>query len=207
VSYPALTTTAPVLLRRLLALPFAALAVAALLACTSSGDGGMDLTDDFLDSGAHFEADASLRAPGDPNPRVEISMSEGDRTSFCLDVDAFRVANLYSVSFTLAFDGSQAELTSYAVGDLLGSDLLVSVDGSSDGQVIVGLTRQFPVHGMTGVSTSGGDPGHLIELCFNIDGEGVERPVGFLPNLALEDFDGNSVGPTEWLGGLLTTAL
>lgn len=206
-SFSALSTSVPVRLRRLLVLPLAAVAVLALLACTSSGDGGGGLTEDFLESGAHFEPTPSGRDGADARPRVELSQSVDQRTTFCLQVDAFRVSGLYSVTFTVAYDSTQADFRGYTVGDLLGNDLLVSVDGSVDGQVVVGLTRQFPVHGMTGVNTTGGEPGGLIELCFDVEGEGTDRQVSFIPNLALEDFDGNSIGVVEWLGGLLTTRL
>jgi len=204
-----LTLSAPV--RRLLVLPLTVLAAVALLACTSSGDGGTGLTDDFLESGALFESDTTP-AGGSADPWVGLTQSVDQRTVFCLDVDAYRVSDLYSVAFTLTYDSNQADLRSYSVGDLLigdfaESDLLVSVDGSSDGLVLVGLTRKLEVHQMEGVSTTGGDPGHLIQLCFDIFGEGTERGVNFIPNLALEDFDGNSLGAVEWIDGVLTTRL
>jgi hypothetical protein len=191
---------------RLLAVALSALAALGLVACTSSGDGGEGLTRDFLDTGAQYVSDPP---PGGSSaePWVDLVQSVDQRTLFCLDVVVHRVSDLYSVTFTLAFDPGQAGLRGYTVGDFLGdpSDLLVSVDGSATpGAVLVGVSRQLREHGMTGVT---GSEGVLISLCFDVVGDGDSRPVDFVPNLALEDPAGAPVpnAPPTWVGGSLST--
>jgi hypothetical protein len=190
------------LARRLLPLAGAALAAAALVACTSSGDGGDDLVNDFLGTGALYESDA---APGSGTaPYVDMEQTVDERDEFCVAVSVHRVTELYSVAFTLQHDPAQAAFSGSTVGTFLGSSLLTSVDGSTPGQVIVGLSRQLPVHGMTGVMGEG----ELIELCYDVVGDGEGR-MNFIPNLALEDPNGDPVpnGPPIFVGGDLATGI
>lgn len=192
----------PRILRRLLPVAGTALAAAALVACTSSGDGGDDLVDDFLGMGALYESDST---PGSgTTPYVALEQSVDERDSFCVLASVHRVTELYSVTFTLQHDPAQAAFTGSTTGTFLGSNLLASVDGSTPGEVIVGLSRQLPVHGMTGVMGEG----DLIELCYDVVGDGDGR-LNFIPNLALEDPAGDPVpnGPAVFVGGDLSTRI
>jgi hypothetical protein len=190
--------------RRLLLLAGAALAAVGLVACTSSGDGGEDLVNDFLGTGALYESDST---PGSgTTPYVAMEQSVDERDEFCVAVSVFRVTELYSVAFTLQHDPAQAAFKGSTTGNFLGvpASLLVSVDGSTPGQVIVGLSRRLTVHGMTGVMGEG----ELIELCYDVVGDGEGR-MNFIPNLALEDPAGDPVpnGPAVFVGGDLSTGV
>lgn len=182
----------------------AACAAWTLLSCTSSGDGGDDLVDDFLETGALYASDMS---PGSGTvPYVDMDQSVDQRDRFCVAVSAHRVMSLYSVTFTLSHDPAQVAFDedSSSVGPFLGSGLLVSLDDATAGEVRVGVTRELSTHGMVGVDGEG----VIIDLCYDVVGDGDGR-LNFIPNLALEDPMGNPVpnGPPVFVGGDLSTRL
>ena len=190
-------------LRRLALLALVAACSAALLGCTSSGDGGSDLVDDFLETGALFTSDAPNAGT---RPYVQMEQSVDERDRFCVAVSVYQVTNLYSVAFTLQHDPAQAtfDASTSSAGSFLEAGSETLIDGTTPGEVIVGQTRVNPIHGMTGVSGEG----LLVELCYDVVGDGDGR-LTFIPNLALEDATGASVpnGPPIFVGGELSTRL
>lgn len=162
-------------LRLLLSSALALVVTAALVSCTSSGDGGVGGTNDYLDGGAEVVS-------AGPTGLEWIDFVEvvGTRTTTCIAVEGHRVLDLFAVAFTISYDERALRYTGYdddatcvgAVNELTAT----LVDASTPGVIIVGVSRN------AGVTTAGVDGcGRMIELCFDIIGEG-DTPLTFTGN-------------------------
>lgn len=182
-----------------LSLAAAACAALALLACTSSGDGGRGATDDYLLRGATVTPDTPTALE-----YVDLTESSGDGESTCIAVTAHRVFGMFNASFTVSYDPTVLRFTGFdAAGTCIGTGSAVlpaQVDASTTpGDVVVGLSRN------AAVTNAGVDCGHLIDLCFDVIGEGSTR-VAFTGNREIQDPSGAPIAVT-WYGSDVETRL
>jgi hypothetical protein len=112
------------------------------------------------------------------------------------------VSNVFSAAFSLTYDPTLLRYTGFdASTSCLGTGgtvLTPQVDWTTTpGRIVVGLTRNAATT-TTGVNGCG----HLIDLCFDVIGEG-EFDMDFTGNLALLEPDGDPVADlgTNWIGG------
>ena len=182
-----------------------AIAVAALasLSCTGAGDGGVSGTDDYLNRGVTVE-------PLTPTTTSHVALREtsGDQTTSCISVEARLVSDVFSAAFTVTYDETVLRYTGLSVtSSCLGTaaeTLAPQVDAlSTPGELVVGFTRNGAVT-TTGIDTCG----RLIDLCFEVIGEG-EFDMDFVGNLALLKPDGTAVdeltgGSADWVSAHVT---
>ena len=192
-------------LRRTAALALAALAALLLLACTSSGDGGLVGTPTGT-------LDPSTNVPTGTQGYAFLQQEGSGSGTLCVGVWVDRVIDLYSVSFTLSFDPTVMRFASAAPGSFLGTaaqTLPFQVDTEPDqppgiaSSVIVGLTRNRDT-APTGVN---GGPGKVATVCFDLVGPATASIIRFTPNRRGQDSTGADVIPdldTHWLGGTIT---
>lgn len=140
-------------------------AAAALLSCTSSGDGGTGATGEYLDRGAAITPVAPTALE-----YVDITKVSGDRDSVCVAVTAHRAFSVYAVAFTLSYDASKLRYVSYDdTANCIGSGTAVlpaQVDASQPGQIIVGMSRNIAT------TSTAVDCGLLMQVCFDVIGTG-----------------------------------
>lgn len=184
-------------LARIIPVLLASACAAALLSCQGAGDGGVGGTNDYLNRGVTVTPDATAALS-----YVSILETGGDATTTCIGVDARRVSNVFSAAFSLTYDPTLLRYTGFdASTSCLGTGAAVltpQVDWTTTpGRIVVGLTRNAATT-TTGVNGCG----HLIDLCFDVIGEG-EFDMDFTGNLALLEPDGDPVADlgTNWIGG------
>ena len=185
--------------RRLGALLLAIIGAAVLVSCQGAGDGGVTDTTDYLNRGVVVTPTATSALS-----YVSILETAGDATTTCIGVDARRVSNVYSAAFSVTYDPTLLRYTGFdASTSCLGtgaSVLAPQVDATTTpGRIVVGLTRNAATT-TTGVNGCG----HMIDLCFDVIGEGTFT-MAFTGNLALLDPTGAPVADlgTNWVGGTI----
>ena len=173
---------------------------ATMLACSSSGDGGVAGTNNYLNAGAEVTPGTATALEW-----VDIVEASGTRTSTCLGIDAHRAFGVFAGAFTLTYDPVRLRYASFDdSATCLGAAsvrLPAQVDASQPGRVIVGVTRS------AAATTTGVDCGRLIVLCFDVIGEGRSR-VEFTGNRQL--FGPPPAGApvaVEWVGSEVVTSL
>ncbi len=188
-------------MRRLLQASALSVALAAsVLGCSSSGDGGVTGTNDFLNAGAEVTPRTATMLE-----YVDITEASGTRTSTCLAIDAHRAFGVFAAAFTLQYDPASLRYRSFDDGATCLGDTSVrlpaQVDATQPGLIIVGVTRN------AAATTTGVTCGRLIELCFDVIGEG-DTQLTFVGNRQL-------IGPppagapvaVEWVTSDLKTRL
>lgn len=172
---------------------------AALLGCTSSGDGGVAPPAGPME-GAVFVSDAP---PAGGGGYVSLRQTVSTRRSTCLAVEVTDAVDVFSVAFDLEYDPGVLDLQpspqGFSVGDFLGDDVLEALaDGT--GVATVGVSRRSNIHA-TGVA---GD-GTVAELCFDLIGTADDSPLEFTSNLAALDSSGAvEIGAARFVGGSVT---
>ena len=186
-------------LLRILALSSGVVATALLSACTGVGDGGESGVNSFLNRGATIVSDGATA-----NRYVDFVKVTGDRTSACIGIEAHRdVFDLFSAAFTVSYDATKLRYTGLIDSDsCLGTGAAVlptQVDASVPGRIIVGQSRN------AATTTTGVTCGRLIQLCFDVIGEGDTR-LEFTGNRALLASDGSTIS-NDWVGATVQTRL
>lgn len=176
-----------------------ALALALALGCTSSGDGGVTGTNNYVNRGVTLEP-----IPGSPSPLTSVTLVEtaGDATTSCIGVRVLRVTDLFAAAFSVTYDPTILRYTGFdASASCLGTgaDVLPpQVDAvTTPGRIVVGLTRNA---GATNVEID--TCGYLLDLCFEVVAAG-EFDMNFVGNLALLKLDGTPVATltgSDWIG-------
>lgn len=188
-------------LSRTASLAVLAVALAASLSCTSSGDGGIAGTNDHLNRGVSLEP-----LPGTPSPlpltRVELVERAGDATTSCIGVKVWRANELFAAAFSVTYDPTVLRYTGFdASASCLGTGTLVlppRVDATATpGRIVVGLTRNAATTSV-GVNVI---EDYLIDLCFEVVATG-EFDMNFVGNLALLKLDGTPIDNlgSNWVG-------
>jgi hypothetical protein len=177
----------------------AAGALVVTLSCTSSGDGGVTGTNNYLNRGVTLEP-----IPGSPSPLTSVSLVEtaGDATTSCIGIKVLRVTDVFAAAFSVTYDPAILRYTGFdASTSFLGTTaemLPPQVDAiTTPGRIVVGLTRNSAV---TTVEIDG--TGYLLDLCFEVVRPG-EFDMNFVGNLALLKLDGTPVVTltgSDWIG-------
>ena len=183
--------------RRLGALVLAIASAALLISCQGAGDGGVTDTNNYLNRGVVVTPNTTAALS-----YVSILETAGDATTTCIGVDAYRVSNVFSAAFSLTYDPTLLRYTGFdASTSCLGTGSAVlspQVDAvTTPGRIVVGFTRNAATT-TTGVNGCG----HMIDLCFDVIGQGTFT-VAFTGNLALLEPDADPVADlgTNWVGG------
>jgi hypothetical protein len=124
------------------------------------------------------------------------SLSSGD--ILAIDIKANDISsNVYGAAFDVKFDSSKITYDSYVSGSFLESggntvNYQVGLQSGNSGKLVVGISRQGPVSGISGSGT-------LVTLKFKVTGISV---VVFSNNV-LKDSSNQTISGINWYGGMV----
>ena len=138
-------------------------AAAALIGCGGGSGGDGDV---IGGGGTAVAADFVPDQPSPPPASVALEKGPASANLITIHVDATGVSDVYGAAFELAFNGSLAEYVGFTPGSFFeqgGTRPTYQVSSPSPGQVVIGVTRNGAV---SGVSTTASRP--IINLTFRV---------------------------------------
>ena len=173
------------------------IATAVLIGCGGGGDDGGVIDDGSTTVTANFVADE----PAPPASSVALEKGPASSNLVTVRVDVTGVSDVYGAAFELAYDGTLADFVGFTQGTLLeqgGHAPTYQVSSPNPGQVVVGVTRNGAVPGVSTTSSKA-----IVNLTFRVKKAGIGAVT--LPDAVLYDaqIQPQPIANIDWHAGAL----